>query len=182
MPTSNPEGLHPQLFLSSGCTPPQVLSAGPMALNPSLDQLLPRGHSDMSLAPALWAPATSLLGCLSYVRTEHVKTKLLSLNLCPLSSPITTNEPPPTLLLGQKAQASPAILPFPLQAIQQQVQSSPDPNEFSKLPISLQFHCCGPGPTLLLSHLDLCRSLLTSHLASILSLAICALTSDRKRA
>lgn len=96
-------GLHPQLFLSSGCTPPQVLSAGRMALNPSLDLLLPRGHPDRSLAPELWAPATSLLACLSYVRTEHVKTKLLSLNLCPLSSPITTNEPPPTQLLAKRS-------------------------------------------------------------------------------
>ena len=126
----------------------------------------------------LWAPATSLLD--GYAKSELSMSKPNSRSSPkPESSPIVFNEPPPTQLLrpeGPRITCNPAISPHPTQ---QQVRSPPQPNQPSKLPISLQSRCCDLrlAPS---SHPGPCRSLLTSHLAS--TLGPCSLCSDLKMA
>lgn len=114
----NPEaqGLHPPILLSSGCTPRQVISAGPMASNPSPDLLPPSGclwHRPPPPNP----PSSGLLLHLYLMATlgqnsaHQNQTPGLPPNLS--LPPLYLMNPRPLSCLGQKAQESPVILPFP---------------------------------------------------------------------
>lgn len=101
----NPEGPRAPPSASSLL---QRLSSCPVALNPSLNPLLPsgglwHGPPPRALGPCRTAPVTSLLGCLRCIRTQNSagqnQAPALPLNLgLPSSCPITIKETPLTQL------------------------------------------------------------------------------------